>query len=294
MAHLDRRAGARNPRKPKTTGSRTSTTLPSPCSCPPPEKASGAAVIVVPGGGHRLLVFNAEGRDPAQFLASLGIVAFALKYRLAREDGSTYSVARDARGDTYRALRLVRSRAAEWHIDPARIGVMGFSAGGELAGLVAFAGGEGDPAAPDPIDRVSGRPRLCDLRVPGTACRAGIGTEVSAAGISRRRVGRSLLRRADDSVGPAVPRRRHPRRSAHPGQRGTRLQHGAALEPGLGPHMAPAARRVARRQRNDEEIDIGFGLGAWGLGTVTVEPSASDRFPCSLSSSARLRSTPHR
>jgi hypothetical protein len=54
---------------------------------PPPEKASGAAVIVVPGGGHRLLVFNAEGRDPAQFLASLGVAAFALKYRLAREEG---------------------------------------------------------------------------------------------------------------------------------------------------------------------------------------------------------------
>ena len=134
---------------------------------PPPEKASGAAVIVVPGGGHRLLVFNAEGRDPAQFLASLGIAAFALKYRLAREEGSSYSIERDARNDTYRALRVVRSRAAEWHIDPARIGVMGFSAGGELAGLVAFAGGEGDLAAPDPIDRVSGRPDFAIFVYPG-------------------------------------------------------------------------------------------------------------------------------
>jgi acetyl esterase/lipase len=134
---------------------------------PPPEKASGAAVIVVPGGGHRLLVFNAEGRDPAQFLAGLGIAAFALKYRLAREERSTYSIERDARADTYRALRLVRSRAAEWHLDPARIGVMGFSAGGELAGLVSFGAGDGDPAATDPIDRISGRPDFAIFVYPG-------------------------------------------------------------------------------------------------------------------------------
>ena len=134
---------------------------------PPPEKASGAAVVVVPGGGHRELVFNAEGRDPAQFLAGLGIAAFALKYRLAREEGSTYSIERDARADTYRALRMVRSRAGEWHLNPARIGVMGFSAGGELAGLVAFGSGEGDPAASDPVDRVNGRPDFAIFVYPG-------------------------------------------------------------------------------------------------------------------------------
>jgi len=134
---------------------------------PPPDKASGAAVIVVPGGGHRLLVFNAEGRDPAQFLASLGIAAFALRYRLAREEGSSYSIERDARADTYRALRLVRSRAAEWHVDPTRVGVMGFSAGGELAGLVAFGGGEGDSTAADPVDRMNGRPDFAIFVYPG-------------------------------------------------------------------------------------------------------------------------------
>jgi len=134
---------------------------------PPPDKASGAAVIVVPGGGHRLLVFNAEGRDPAQFLAGLGIAAFALKYRLAREEGSSYSIERDARADTYRALRLVRSRAAEWHVDPTRVGVMGFSAGGELAGLVAFGAGEGESAEADPIDRLNGRPDFAIFVYPG-------------------------------------------------------------------------------------------------------------------------------
>src|SRR5215831_15794374 len=62
---------------------------------PPPDKATGAAVVVVPGGGHRLLVFKAEGLEPAEYLASLGVAAFALKYRLAREEGSTYSIEKD-------------------------------------------------------------------------------------------------------------------------------------------------------------------------------------------------------
>src|SRR5262245_48311829 len=134
---------------------------------PPPDKATGAAVVVVPGGGHRLLVFKAEGLEPAEYLANLGVAAFALKYRLAREDGSTYSIEKDAKADTYRALRLVRSRAAEWHIDPHRIGVMGFSAGGELAGMVAFGNGDGDPQAADPIDRTGGRPDFAIFIYPG-------------------------------------------------------------------------------------------------------------------------------
>jgi acetyl esterase/lipase len=134
---------------------------------PPPDKATGAAVVVVPGGGHRLLVFKAEGLEPADYLSNLGVAAFALKYRLAREEGSTYSIEKDAAADTYRALRLVRSRAAEWHIDPHRIGVMGFSAGGELAGMVAFGNGDGDSKAADPIDRASGRPDFAIFIYPG-------------------------------------------------------------------------------------------------------------------------------
>jgi len=129
--------------------------------------ANGTAVIVVPGGGHRLLVFHAEGEEPAAFLANLGITAFALKHRLAREEGSPYSIERDARADAYRALRLVRSRAAEWHLDSKRIGIMGFSAGGEVVGLVSFGTGDGDPNAADPIDRVNGRPDFSIFIYPG-------------------------------------------------------------------------------------------------------------------------------
>ena len=81
--------------------------------------------------------------------------------------GSTYSIEKDAKADTYRALRLVRSRAAEWHLDPHRIGVMGFSAGGELAGMVSYESGDGNASAADPVDRVSGRPDFSILIYPG-------------------------------------------------------------------------------------------------------------------------------
>jgi acetyl esterase/lipase len=134
---------------------------------PPEEKATGAAVVVVPGGGHRELVFDAEGREPAEFLNKLGVAAFALKYRLAREPNSPYTIQQHARADAYRAMRLVRSRAAEWRVDPHRVGMLGFSAGGEVVSMVAYEAGDGDPNAADPIDRLCGRPDFQMLVYPG-------------------------------------------------------------------------------------------------------------------------------
>jgi acetyl esterase/lipase len=133
---------------------------------PPKEKANGAAVVICPGGGHRLLVYNAEGRDPALFLNSLGITCFVLKYRLFREEKSPYSI-ETVRQDAYRAMRLVRSLAGAYAIDTARIGIMGFSAGGEVVAQVAYASGMGDPRAADPIDRLNGKPNFQILVYPG-------------------------------------------------------------------------------------------------------------------------------
>lgn len=135
---------------------------------PPKEKATGAAVIVAPGGGHRELVFNAEGVDAARYFNQIGVAAFALKYRLGREEKSPYQVETHARADGQRALRLVRSRAAEWGLDPRRIGMMGFSAGGEVVSMVAFQPGAGDAAAADQIDRESARPDFIVLIYPGS------------------------------------------------------------------------------------------------------------------------------
>jgi len=134
---------------------------------PPKEKATGAAVLICPGGGHRTLVYNAEGRDPAVYLNSLGIAAFVLKYRLAREENSPYSLDKEVKQDVYRAMRLVRSRAREWNIDTGRLGIMGFSAGGELVNMIAYHPGYGDPRATDPVDRLNGKPDFSILIYPG-------------------------------------------------------------------------------------------------------------------------------
>jgi acetyl esterase/lipase len=134
---------------------------------PPKEKATGAAVVICPGGGHRLLVFHAEGEQPGEFLQGLGVAAFVLKYRLGREEGSPYSVEKHAREDGLRAMRLVRSRAKEWNVDPARIGMMGFSAGGEVVSMVAFGAPPPDPQAADAVDRASSRPDFLIYVYPG-------------------------------------------------------------------------------------------------------------------------------
>jgi acetyl esterase/lipase len=115
---------------------------------PPKEKANGMAVVVAPGGGHSQLVIDKEGWEIADWLNRNGIAGFVLKYRLARAPGSHYTVERDALADAARAMRMVRSRAAEWGVDPARIGFMGFSAGGEVAALIETRFDAGNAQAP--------------------------------------------------------------------------------------------------------------------------------------------------
>jgi len=132
-----------------------------------PVKSSGAAIIIAPGGGHRELWIDHEGYNPAKWLSEKGVAAFVLKYRLAREENSTYTIENNELADIKRAIRLVRSRAKEWGIDTARIGVMGFSAGGELAALSAMHFDKGDPSAEDVIDRESSRPGFQVLFYPG-------------------------------------------------------------------------------------------------------------------------------
>jgi acetyl esterase/lipase len=134
---------------------------------PPKDKANGTAVVVCPGGGHRLLVWTAEGIDPAKFLNSLGVTVFVLKYRLGRDTLSPYKIEVHARQDGLRAMRLVRSRAVEFGIDTARIGLMGFSAGGEVVDMVTFGPNKPDANAPDPIDRQSAKPNFLIQIYPG-------------------------------------------------------------------------------------------------------------------------------
>lgn len=134
---------------------------------PPAGTANGTAVLICPGGGFRLLVFLAEGVDPARFLNKLGITAVILKYRLPREPNSPYSLDKQPQEDAYRAMRLVRSYAKEWKIDASKLGMLGFSAGGEVVDAIAFGSGSGNPQAADPVDRLNGRPDFIIQVYPG-------------------------------------------------------------------------------------------------------------------------------
>lgn len=134
---------------------------------PPAEKNTGAAVLVIPGGGHRELVYQAEGREPAEYLNKLGVAAFVLKYRLAREENSPYALDVHPRQDVQRAMRIIRSRAAEWNIDPARIGMLGFSAGGEVVADATFRPALDTDVAADKIDELNARPNFVMIIYPG-------------------------------------------------------------------------------------------------------------------------------
>lgn len=126
----------------------------------PAEKAVGAAVVVCPGGGYGGLATAHEGRQIAEFYNRHGVSAYVLKYRLSPYRHPVPML------DVQRAIRLVRSKAAEWKHDPAKVGVMGFSAGGHLASTAATHFDAGKPGAADPVDRVSCRPDFAILCYP--------------------------------------------------------------------------------------------------------------------------------
>lgn len=135
---------------------------------PSPDKATGTAIIIAPGGGHRELWFDHEGNNPGKWFSERGIAAVVLKYRLSKEPNSTYTIDHELM-DIQRAIRYVRSHAHEWKIDPHKIGVMGFSAGGEVAALSAMKYDNGMANAADTIDRQPCKPDFQILIYPGNS-----------------------------------------------------------------------------------------------------------------------------
>jgi acetyl esterase/lipase len=133
---------------------------------PAKEKTAGAAVIITPGGGYKELWMTHEGYNIANWLSQRGIAAFILKYRLPRDTNSTYTIEKESLADIQRAIRLIRNRAKEWNVDTSKIGVMGFSAGGEVAALAAMRFDYGNPDAKDAVDRESSRPAFQALVYP--------------------------------------------------------------------------------------------------------------------------------
>ncbi len=126
---------------------------------PEPDNATGAAIVVCPGGGYGHLAVDHEGKQIGEWLNSIGVAAFVLEYR-HRNRGYGHPAPLE---DAQRAIRTVRSRAEAFGVDPKRIGILGFSAGGHLASTAATHFDAGDPAADDPIDRVSCRPDFAVL-----------------------------------------------------------------------------------------------------------------------------------
>lgn len=163
---------------------------------PAADVATGAAIVVAPGGGHRFLAIGHEGHAVGQWLAEHGIAAFVLRYRLYRQEGSPYD-RDDMIADGERAIRLVRSRASEWRVNPDRIGLLGFSAGGDLVLATSGASDPGDATAADPIDRVSSRP---DFQVPIYAG----GLDRNPPGISSDTPPTLLILAGDDRDGIAI------------------------------------------------------------------------------------------
>jgi acetyl esterase/lipase len=123
---------------------------------------NGSAVVVLPGGAYVNLAANLEGRQVADWFTSRGFIAFILQYRLSSNGYLLPVPLLDAR----RAVQTVRARAADYHIDPNKIVMIGFSAGGHLAALASVQPVPGDPAAADPIERVSSRPNYLVLGYP--------------------------------------------------------------------------------------------------------------------------------
>ena len=132
---------------------------------PSKKNATGEAVVICPGGGYGILAYDWEGSDIARWLNSRGIAAFVLKYRLP---GSKSNIVphKSPLMDAQRAMRIVRSNAAVWNIDPGKIGIMGFSAGGHLASTLSTHYDAGDSSNPDPVEQVSCKPDFSVLVYP--------------------------------------------------------------------------------------------------------------------------------
>jgi acetyl esterase/lipase len=131
-----------------------------------PAKGNGTAVVVCPGGGYSGRATGHEGKEIADWLNERGVTAFVLKYRTVNESNIKAPLEPGPMLDVQRAIRTVRAGAKEWKVDPGRIGVWGFSAGGHLASTAATHFDNGKPEAGDPIERVSSRPDFAILAYP--------------------------------------------------------------------------------------------------------------------------------
>ena len=170
---------------------------------PPKKIATGAAMIVAPGGGFRELWITDEGYRVADWLSREGIAAFVLKYRLPQDTGSTYTID-DSLADMLRAIRTVRSRAAEWGVDSDRVGIMGFSAGSILSGIAGQRFDEPVSKPVDAIDQLPAKPAF-EALIYGTPFTGLGGRKPLVEGVRKDTPPTFLLCGGDDPISAKYP-----------------------------------------------------------------------------------------
>jgi acetyl esterase/lipase len=165
---------------------------------PPKEKDTGAAVVICPGGGYNVLAMDLEGEEVAAWLNSIGVTGIVLKYRVPARNGQPRHQA--PLQDAQWALSLVRSHAADWRIDPGRIGILGFSAGGHLAAAAATNHDRRQYDALDAVDKVSCKPDFVVLIYPAyLTAKDGLAPEIR---VTKETPPTFLAHAADDPVSP--------------------------------------------------------------------------------------------
>ena len=228
---------------------------------PDPAKATGASVVICPGGGYGFLAVEHEGKDVALWLNSLGVTGVMLKYRLAPKYHHPAML-----NDVNRAIRTVRARSSEWGLDPKRVAVLGFSAGGHLASTAGTHYDAGKPDATDPIERVSSRPDRMILVYPVIALATPFGHGGSTKNLFGDNPSKGLVESFSNET--QVTADTPPAFLAH-----TNADAGVPAENSLLFALALRKAKVPVELHLFEKGVHGLGLGAGWQGHIAAEPT---------------------
>jgi acetyl esterase/lipase len=229
---------------------------------PPKEKATGASILICPGGGYGFLATEHEGKEVAEWLNSLGVAGVVLKYRLAPKYKHPAPL-----DDARRAIRMVRWRSKEWGLDPDRVGVIGFSAGGHLASTLATHYREAHPLPGDAINGFTERPDLAILVYPVVSFTA----EFSHKGSAKNLLGPDATKEqlTELSNETQVNEKTPPTFLAHTlADTGVPMENSVAFAMALRKHKVPFELHVFEKGQH------GLGLGTgWKGHNIAPEPS---------------------
>jgi acetyl esterase/lipase len=229
---------------------------------PPAATSTGASVVICPGGGYGFLAVDHEGQDVADWLNAHGITAVILKYRLAPKYHHPAPLQ-----DAQRAIRTVRARAKEWGLDPHRVAILGFSAGGHLASTAATHFDAGDPGASDPVERESSRPDRAILVYPVIALATPYGHSGSRKNLLGENPPEDLVKSLSNET--QVTKETPPTFLAH-----TNADTGVVPENSLLFALALRKAGVPLELHVFEKGQHGLGLGSgWKEGNIKPEPS---------------------